>query len=90
MAAIHVLLMENTMQFKSDSSVKYIFDLKGSSVNREVTGKIKNTTTLKDMNFLSLKRKHQNRSNTSMINLPSSEKQKIKAALKKDSQFLAR
>ncbi len=46
------MLMENTMQLNNVSKLQYVFDLKGSTVDRKTSGKIKPSTTLKDNNFL--------------------------------------
>ena len=53
MSDVHLMLQENILRFKKPENLRFIFDLKGSLVNREVRGKKKNTTTLKDVNFLS-------------------------------------
>ena len=53
---IHFFIMENTMRLKNKKNLKYVFDLKGSTVDREVKGETKNSTTLKDVNFLKVKR----------------------------------
>lgn len=45
-------MMGNTLQAKSDEYIKYVFDLKGSMVSREVKDKVKNTYPLKDKNVL--------------------------------------
>ena len=46
------MLQENILRFKEPGNVRAIYDLKGSSVNREVkSGNIKPTTTLKDVNL---------------------------------------
>ena len=60
--AVHLMLMENTMMLKGhgDRSLKYIFDLKGSSVDRKVKGVTKTNTTLKDTNFLMAAAKNKN------------------------------
>lgn len=50
--AVHIMLMENTLRLKNPAQLKYIFDLKGSLVDRKVKGKTKASTTLKDVNFL--------------------------------------
>ena len=46
------MLMENTLQLKDQERLKYIFDLKGSLVDRKVHGQTSSSTTLKDINFL--------------------------------------
>ena len=51
MGSIHIMLMENCLRYKNPSCLKYVFDLKGSVVDRKVKGKTKTTTTLKDVNF---------------------------------------
>ena len=48
---VHIMLMENTLCVKDESRLKYIFDLKGSIVDRKVEGMTTKTTTLKDINF---------------------------------------
>ena len=48
---VHIMLMENTMQLQEPDDLRYIFDLKGSRVDRYVSGATKTTTTLKDNNF---------------------------------------
>ena len=40
------------MRLKDEESLKYVFDLKGSTVDRKVKGITKTSTTLKDVNFL--------------------------------------
>ena len=51
MGSVNLILMENTLNVE-EKHLKYVFDLKGSTVSRLVKGKTKNTTTLKDVNFL--------------------------------------
>ena len=50
---VNLILMANTVKIKSPKLIENIFDLKGSSINREVkiTSEIKNTSTLKDENL---------------------------------------
>lgn len=55
----HLILMGNTKKtYDNDRTLKYVFDLKGSMVNRETKCKkgqtLKNTTILKDKNILEL------------------------------------
>ena len=52
MGEVHIMLMENTLDFKDPDRVKFVFDLKGSTVDRRVKTRSKRTTTLKDCNFL--------------------------------------
>ena len=49
---VHLVLMENTLQIKNKRGLQYIFDLKGSLVDRKVKGKTTSSTTLKDQNFI--------------------------------------
>jgi len=44
--------MENTAQIRVPKNLLYIFDLKGSTVDRKTMGLTTPTTTLKDQNFL--------------------------------------
>jgi hypothetical protein len=60
MEPIHLILMANTKRtFDDDKFLVYVFDLKGSLINREVkpkkNQKLKPTTCLKDLNLLKLK-----------------------------------
>ena len=48
MSDVNIMLMENALQIQNPGNLKFIFDLKGSTVNRKVKGVIKSTTTLKD------------------------------------------
>ena len=50
--------MENTLQVNQVDQLRNIFDLKGSTIDRLVTGKTKSTDTLKDINFLKIKKKN--------------------------------
>jgi len=50
--AVHIMLMENTLRLKDPEKLNYIFDLKGSLVDRKTKGVTKPSTTLKDVNFL--------------------------------------
>ena len=54
--AVHVMLMENVLRLKRPEKLNYIFDLKGSLVDRKVKGNTKPSTTLKDINFLMAKK----------------------------------
>lgn len=35
---VHIMLMENTLRVKDEANLRYVFDLKGSLVDRKVTG----------------------------------------------------
>ena len=51
MEKVYIMLMENCMQFHEPEDLRFIFDLKGSRVDRKVKGSTKPTTTLKDENY---------------------------------------
>lgn len=59
---VNLLLMAHTLRCESSSLIDFVFDLKGSVVNREVkmSPKIKNTSTLKDINLQRIKKEKQN------------------------------
>lgn len=82
--AIHLMLMENTLQLKNPDGLKYIFDLKGSLVDRKVTGKITKTTTMKDVNFLIGVD-----SNPNFVDLREADREKLLQIVKNDADFLA-
>ena len=56
---VHLLVMANTIRTSNFPMIMNIFDLKGSVVNRVVkmTKKLKNTSTLKDVNLQITKKK---------------------------------
>jgi len=54
---VHVMLMENTLQFYEPDNIKCIFDLKGSKLARTTHGELKNTTIRKDNDYRVLKRR---------------------------------
>jgi len=49
---VHLMLMANTLRFRKPAQITRIYDLKGSSINREEKGETKPTSTLKDTNLL--------------------------------------
>ena len=51
MEKVHIMLMENCMKLHEPEDLRFIFDLKGSRVDRKVNGCTKPTSTLKDENF---------------------------------------
>jgi hypothetical protein len=57
---VHIMMMENTIRLKDAKQLRFVFDLKGSTVDRYVKGPVKPSSTLKDLNFISKKktRKH--------------------------------
>ena len=80
---VHVVLMENTLRLKNPQNLKYIFDLKGSTVDRVVKGYTTPSTTLKDLNFLVAAEKIEDF--TAMgPKLP----KRLSQALRKDVEFL--
>ena len=81
---VHLMLMENTLQLKNPDGLKYIFDLKGSLVDRKVTGKITSRTTMKDVNFLLAAE-----ANPDFICLKESDRVKLLRVVKSDADFLA-
>ena len=83
MGAVHIMLMENALRFRNANKIKYIFDLKGSKVDRKVKGITKNTTTLKDINFLMAAE-----ANNGLTLVKSSAKRDLLSALKRDVMFL--
>jgi hypothetical protein len=54
-SSVHIMLMENTVRLKDPKRLKFKFDLKGSTVDRLVTGRTYKSTILKDVNFLLVK-----------------------------------
>jgi 1-phosphatidylinositol-4-phosphate 5-kinase len=81
---VHLMLMENTLQLKNPDGLKYIFDLKGSLVDRKISGKISSSTTMKDVNFLLA-----TESNPGFINLGNNTRKKLLHVIKADVDFLA-
>ena len=55
---INLLIMANTIRHNNAEWIQSVFDLKGSIVNRtvKITPKIKNTSTLKDVNLQRIKK----------------------------------
>ena len=58
LASVFLVVMGNTIKYQNYKMILNIFDLKGSKVNREVpySKSLKNTSTLKDLNFLRIKK----------------------------------
>ena len=71
------------MRFKEEKNLRYIFDLKGSTVDRKVKGKTKYSTTLKDVNFLMVSNVQKD-----FVKLEKSDRRKVLNAIKKDVEFL--
>lgn len=82
-SSVHIMLMENTVRLKDPSQLRYIFDLKGSTVDRVVGGKTKNSTTLKDINFLVTKKRFK-----MLTSLDNRTCRKLVRAMRKDLEFL--
>lgn len=57
---VNLILMGNTMQIEDSKNIEHVFDLKGSTFNREakMNKDIKNTSTLKDVNLEKLCKKN--------------------------------
>ena len=56
MCDVHVVLMENVIQFKNKANLKYIYDLKGSTHSRIIEGRLTKKTVRKDLNWLADKK----------------------------------
>jgi hypothetical protein len=82
-SSVNIMLMENTIRLKKSKQLRYIFDLKGSTVDRVVTGKTKNLTTLKDINFLIAKKRFKN-----LTELDKRTSKRLVAAMRNDVEFL--
>ena len=80
---VYVLLMENTLQLHDVEQLRNIFDLKGSTVNRLVTGCTKPSDTLKDINFLKIKKRNPN-----LTKMSSQTSLKLATIMSKDVRFL--
>ena len=74
--------MENTLRIRDEGSLKYVFDLKGSLVDRKVMGKTKKTTTLKDVNFLMAAKYNKNLTNFGQ------HRARLLKAVRKDVEYL--
>ena len=80
---VHIILMENALQFENEQNLQFIFDLKGSLVNRAVLGTIKRTSTLKDLNFLKAKSVNPN-----IVRFDPEDREQLRSIMKKDVEFL--
>ena len=80
---VHLMMMAHTLRIKRQDRVERIFDLKGSTVKREVkvSKKTPRTKTLKDVDFLKLRKKEP-------INLIEIDRTFIIRQLQKDTEFL--
>ena len=68
MEKVHLMLMENTMQFKDKNKIKFVYDLKGSTYGRITKGKMTSKTVRKDLDFLNDKKKHPRELSLAKIN----------------------
>lgn len=75
--------MENTVRLKDPKQLKFKFDLKGSSVDRVVTGRTNKHTILKDENFLIAKRTF-----PELTKLDSATRKRLVQVMNKDVEFL--
>jgi hypothetical protein len=84
---VHVMLMENTAQLQQPERLTYIFDLKGSLVDRKTKGVTKVSTTLKDVNFLLCCADRAKRGGK-FINLFEAQRKQLFRIIEKDVIFL--
>lgn len=82
-SSVHIMLMENTVRLKESKNLRYIFDLKGSTVDRVVGGRTKPQTTLKDINFLVAKKRFKH-----LTSLDDRTTRRLVHALRNDVEFL--
>ena len=82
-STVHIMLMENTVRLKDPKRLKFIFDLKGSTVDRLVTGKPDSSATLKDVNFILTKKRYPN-----LTTLDSKSNAKLIENMRNDVIFL--
>lgn len=85
MGEIHLVLMENTLQFEDKKKLQCIFDLKGSTFQRVTKGKIKPGTIRKDLDFIDLKTRHKD-----MLTLSKVHRRDLMTSLLRDTNFLQR
>ena len=70
---------------EKQSQLQYVFDLKGSLVDRKTMGKTKPRSTLKDMNFMLVQKAALGK----LIDLPEDVKENLLVWIGKDVNFLA-
>jgi hypothetical protein len=80
---VHLMMMAHTLKIKSHDRVDRIFDLKGSTVKREVklSKNTLRTKTLKDVDFLKLRKREP-------ISLIDIDRTFLIRQLQKDTEFL--
>ena len=83
MHKVHIMVMENTLRLNNPEHLRYVFDLKGSTVDRFVSGATKPSTTLKDVNFVAACKQHDY-----LMKFPEAKKTRLKIGLAKDLEFL--
>jgi hypothetical protein len=77
------MLMENTVRLKAPKKLKFKFDLKGSTVERVVTGHTYKSTILKDINFLLAKQTFKE-----LTKLDTATRKRLLEVLTSDVEFL--
>lgn len=87
MKEVHVMLMENTAQLEDPSRLLFVFDLKGSTVDRKTKGVVKPSTTLKDQNYL-LCCEQKWKQNKEFVSFKNSDRHRLITAMRKDVEFL--
>ena len=70
---VHFMLMENTLRIEDTEMIQYVFDLKGSTVDRFTKGSTKQSTVLKDMNLI-----HALRKEPDLVKIKDETKEKIR------------
>ena len=83
-ATVHLMLMANTLRFRNANHIERIFDLKGSTVARQVkiTPKTKNTATLKDINYQKIQKED------NLFTLMDEDIIKLRKIIESDVKFL--
>jgi Phosphatidylinositol-4-phosphate 5-Kinase len=80
---VHIMIMENTIRLKDPKKLRYVFDLKGSMVDRLVKGPTKTSSTLKDLNLLMIKKKKKG-----LTTLSEATSRRLVQAMRKDVFYL--
>ena len=80
---VYLMLMENTLQFRNEDNIDFIFDLKGSTYKRKFKGQVKKTSTFKDMNLLIA-----TKANPQLITLGKRTRDKVVDVIRADMSFL--
>ena len=77
------MLMENTLRIEDTQMIEYVFDLKGSTVDRFTKGFTKQSTVLKDMNLIHIKKTERE-----LVKTSDETKEKIRNQMRRDVAFL--